>query len=291
MIPTTNEPIVLQCGDCLELLKNVESDSVSFCVTSPPYADQRKSTYGGVPPDQYVSWILPIAKEIYRVLKPDATFIVNIKEKVVKGERSCYVMDLIQALRQSRWLWTDEYIWVKRNAAPGKWPNRFRDGWERLLQFNKQKRFAMYQDSVMVERSENTVKRVAHLSANDCRRMKSKTGSAFSKTIANWVGREMVYPSNVLSMATETRNVGHSAAFPERLPEFFIKLFTQPGDLVLAPFMGSGTVGVVCKRLGRRFLGMDIIEKYVDLAKARIDAGQEKSLSFASPFENLLPLM
>lgn len=80
----------------------------------------------------------------------------------------------------------------------------------------------------------------------------------------------MVYPSNVLILATETQNRGHSAVFPERLPEFFIKLFTLPGDLVLDPFAGSGTVGAVCKRLGRRFLGMEIQQQYVDLARNRI---------------------
>jgi len=270
MTKTTNDQIVLQCGDCLELLKQVESNSVSLCVTSPPYSDQRKSTYGGVPPEKYAAWFLPIAKEIHRVLKSDGTFILNIKEKVVKGERSCYVMDLIQALRRQGWRFTEEWVWVKKNAAPGKWPNRFRDGWERLLQFNKQKHFAMHQQAVMVKRSENTVKRVAHLSENDRRRMKSKTGSSFSKTIARWVDREMVYPSNVLHMATETRNVGHSAAFPERLPEFFVQLFTQQGGLVLDPFAGSGTVGVVCKRLGRWFIGMEIVPEYVELARARI---------------------
>jgi len=270
MIQTTNDQIVLQCGDCLELLKQVESASVSLCVTSPPYSDQRKSTYGGVPAEKYVSWFLPIAKEIYRVLKDDGSFVLNIKEKIVKGERSCYVMELIQALRQSGWYWTEEYIWHKSNSTPGKWPNRFRDGWERLLQFNKQRHFAMYQRTVMVDRKENTAKRVARLSENDCRRMKSKTGSPFGKNMSRWIDREKVFPSNVLYLPTETRNVGHSAAFPERLPEFFIKLFSQEGDLVLDPFCGSGTVGVVCKRLGRRFLGIDIIEDYIELARNRI---------------------
>ena len=78
MTEVINDQIVLQCGDCLELLKQVESSSVSLCVTSPPYSDQRKSTYGGVPPDQYVAWMLPIAKEIYRVLKDDGSFVLNI---------------------------------------------------------------------------------------------------------------------------------------------------------------------------------------------------------------------
>jgi site-specific DNA-methyltransferase (adenine-specific)/site-specific DNA-methyltransferase (cytosine-N4-specific) len=102
--------------------------------------------------------------------------------------------------------------------------------------------------------------------------MKSRTGSLFGKNMSRWVGREMVYPSNVLTLPTETRNVGHSAAFPERLPEFFVKLLTQKGDLVIDPFCGSGTVGVVCKRLGRRFTGMEIMAEYVELARARIAA-------------------
>ena len=270
MTETVNDQIVLQCGDCSELLKAVESDSVDLSVFSPPYAERRKSSYGGIKAKNYVDWFLPIGRELFRVLKPTGTMVIDIKEHVENGERHSYVMDLIQALRGLGFKFTEEYIWHKTNSMPGRWPNRFRDGWERLLQFNKQKHFTMFQNAVMVKRSENTVKRVAHLSENDRRRVKSKTGSSFSKTIARWVDREMVYPSNVLLMATETRNVGHSAAFPERLPEFFIRLFTQPGDLVLDPFAGSGTTGLVCKKLGRRFLGMEIVQDFVDLAMKRI---------------------
>jgi DNA modification methylase len=263
---------VLYCGDCRVEMQRLESESVQLAIFSPPYVDQRKSTYGGIPPDKYVDWVLPIASELQRVLKSTGTMIVNLKEKVVDGERHTYVIDLIKALRQQGWRHTEEYIWVKSNSMPGRWPNRFRDGWERLLQFNKQKHFAMYQESVMVHRSENTAKRVVKLSENDFQRMKSKTGSTFGKNMSHWLGREMVFPSNVLFMATETRNVGHSAAFPERLPEFFVKLFTSPGDLVLDPFCGSGTVGVVCKKLNRRFIGIEIVPEYVALAQKRIAA-------------------
>jgi site-specific DNA-methyltransferase (adenine-specific) len=72
-----------------------------------------------------------------RVLKPTGTFILNIKEKVVNGERSTYAIELILAMKKQGWLWTEELIWHKKNCYPGKWPNRFRDAWERLLQFNK----------------------------------------------------------------------------------------------------------------------------------------------------------
>ena len=67
---------------------------------------------------------------------------LNIKENVIHGEKSSYVLELILALRRQGWLWTEEFIWHKKNSVPGKWPNRFRDGWERLLQFNNRKNSA-----------------------------------------------------------------------------------------------------------------------------------------------------
>ncbi len=97
-----------------------------------------------------MNWFLPIAKELLRVLKPTGTFVLNIKEKVVESERSTYVLELILAMKKQGWLWTEELIWHKKNSYPGKWPNRFRDSWERLLQFNKTKKFNMYQEEVMV---------------------------------------------------------------------------------------------------------------------------------------------
>ncbi|MFU8844755.1 MAG: DNA-methyltransferase [Bacteroidales bacterium] len=133
-------------GDSKEKLKVLTENSVDLIVTSPPYADQRKGTYGGIHPDKYVEWFLPISKQLLRVLKPTGTFILNIKEKVVAGERSTYVMELILAMRKQGWYWTEEFIWHKKNSYPGKWPNRFRDSWERLLQFNKEKKFHMYQE-------------------------------------------------------------------------------------------------------------------------------------------------
>ena len=130
-------------GDCKEILKSLETDSIDLIFTSPPYADQRKNTYGGISIDQYVDWFLPISNELLRILKPTGTFILNIKEKVINGERSTYVMELILEIRKQGWFWTEEYIWYKKNCYPGKWSNRFRDAWERLLQFNKDKKFNM----------------------------------------------------------------------------------------------------------------------------------------------------
>lgn len=254
--------IIPLLGDCREVLKTLPDNSIDLIVTSPPYADQRKNTYGGVPPNEYVNWFLPISLELMRVLKPTGTFILNIKERVVNGERHTYVLELILAMRRQGWLWTEEFIWHKKNSYPGKWPNRFRDSWERLLQFNKQRKFNMYQEAVMVPIGEWAKTRLRNLSRTDRVRDNSKVGSGFGKRVANWVGRDKVYPTNVLHLATETGNKGHSAVFPEALPEFFIKLFTLPGNWVLDPFMGSGTTLRVARRLNRNAIGIDIVEEY-----------------------------
>lgn len=261
-------------GDCREMLKHLPDNSIDLIVTSPPYADQRKQTYGGVRADQYVEWFLPIAAELLRVLKPTGTFVLNIKERVVEGERHTYVLELILAMRQQGWLWTEEFIWHKKNCYPGKWPNRFRDSWERLLQFNKARQFHMYQDEVMVPMGDWAKTRLKNLSETDRTRDESKVGSGFGKKIENWITRTMAYPTNVLNLATECSNRSHSAVFPEGLPEWFLKLFTQEGDTVLDPFMGSGTTLRVAKQLGRNAIGIEIMPEYVALVRSELDDKQ-----------------
>ncbi|GHU25814.1 methyltransferase [Spirochaetia bacterium] len=259
--------VELYLGDARYGLNKIAGDTIDLIVTSPPYADQRKNTYGGIAPDKYVEWFLPISQELLRVLKPTGTFILNIKERVVKGERSTYVMELILEMRKQGWLWTEEFIWHKKNCYPGKWPNRFRDAWERLLQFNKTKQFTMYQEAVMVPMGDWSKTRLKTLSDTDKIRDTSKVGSGFGKNISNWIGRDMAYPTNVLHLATECGNKNHSAAFPEELPTWFIKLFTKEYDTVMDPFMGSGTTLYAANKLKRNAVGIEIIPDYYNAVK------------------------
>lgn len=258
-------------GDCRDLLPQLPDECIDLIITSPPYADQRQHVYGGVPPDEYVEWFLPIAAECKRVLKPTGSFVLNIKERVVNGERHTYVLELILKMREQGWLWTEEYIWHKKNTYPGKWPNRFRDAWERCLHFTKQKKFKMFQEAVRVPMGEWRHARLRKLSENDLRRDESRVGSGFGKRVANWIGREWAYPTNVLHMATECYNRNHAATFPVDLPAWFIKLFTEPGDLVLDPFIGSGTTAVAAVRLGRKYLGFELNPQYVATARQRLE--------------------
>ena len=257
-----NASATLFLGDCRTELLRVPDESVDLIVTSPPYANQRASTYGGVKPADYPAWFLPIAGELHRVLKPTGTFILNIKEPAVNGERHTHVIEIILEMRKQGWLWTEEFVWHKKNCYPGKWPNRFRDAWERLLQFNKQRKFKMNQDAVKVPVGDWYENRMRNLSETDRIRDESKVGSGFGKKVENWLGRDMVYPTNVLHGATECGNRNHSAVFPYWLPEWFIDLFTDPGDTVLDPFIGSGTTAFAALDKGRNVIGIEMHEPY-----------------------------
>lgn len=265
-------------GDCRDVLRKLPDDCIDLIVTSPPYADRRNHTYGGIKPDRYVDWFIPIANELKRVLKPSGSFILNIKEIAVNGERHTYVIELILAMRNEGWKWTEEYIWHKKNCYPGKWPNRFRDAWERCLHFTRQKQFAMYQEAVRVPMGDWRHARLRNLSETDKRRDTSRVMSGFGKKIENWVGREWAYPTNVLHMATECSNKGHSATFPVSLPSWFIRLFTEPGGIVLDPFMGSGTTAIACQQTCRHFVGIEMNGEYCEAARKKLRGSEGPTL-------------
>jgi site-specific DNA-methyltransferase (adenine-specific) len=301
-------------ADSFEKTNEFMDNSIDLIITSPPYADRRKTTYDGIPPEDYVTWFLPLSELMLKKLKPTGSFILNIKENVVDGERSTYVFDLVIALQKQGWLWTENYVWYKKNATPGKWPNRFRDAWENCFHFTKQRKFAMYQDAVKVPIGDWAEKRMKSLSDNDKKRSSSATGSGFGRNVSHWADKASVFPdnvvitdersavltallqrhlvaetppsvivenmlaaldemaddSNVIYLAAESGNRQHSAAFPEKLPEFFIKLFTEERDLVFDPFLGSGTAAKVARDLGRHFIGFEVKQEYFKIALKRL---------------------
>ena len=267
-----NSHLLVINGDCADIIKSryIPHNSVNLIITSPPYADQRKDLYGGIHPDKYVSWFLPKAEQFKHALAADGSFVLNIKEKVVNGERHTYVIHLIQELKKQGWRWVDEYCWHKKNCYPGRWPNRFRDAWERCLHFTLSKNFKMRQNSVRVPMGDWSKTRLKNLSDTDKTRDASKHGNGFAKKIDNWVGRDLAYPSNVLHMATECGYQKHPATFPLALPHWFIRLFTDEEDTVLDPFAGSGTTLVAARKLNRNGIGIDINNEYCSLIKERI---------------------
>jgi len=128
--------------------------------------------------------------------------------------------------------------------------------------------------------------RLRNLSETDKTRDESNVGSGFGKNISNWLGREKVYPTNVIHLSTECNNKNHSAAFPNALPEWFIKLFTREGDVVLDPFMGSGTTILVAGRMGRSAIGIEILPEYCEIVREKIASFQYSLFDERAEYES-----
>jgi DNA modification methylase len=264
-------------GDCFEAIKKIEDGTVDLCLTSPPYADVK--SYGrGVKilhPDEYVDWLLPLMKEIHRVLKPTGSLILNINDRIVNKQRHIYVHDLIvRAVRETSLKLYDTYIWVKSGTLPTGNHRRLNDWKEYLIHFCKNEDIVKWNlDAVREPHSPNTIKRC-----------KSPVG-AFKLNVdgdgkATGRSRKIIQlnekgkiPCNVFTFPTSAAIKGkiHPAAFNIDLPIWFIKALTDEGDVVADVFAGSGTTCLAAKMLNRRFIGIEISPVYHEDAVRRIE--------------------
>jgi site-specific DNA-methyltransferase (adenine-specific) len=252
--------------DCVEGMYKLADNSVDLVVTSPPYADRRKSTYGGVTADVYNDWFIEIAHEIKRVLKPSGSFFLNIKPHCDRGERVLYVYDLILALkREVGFRFVDEFAWTK-NGMPGKFNGRFKNAFEPVYHFALEKGYTFNPYEVATEVSKESLKRYERKAGG-----KTRNGSGLN---VGFNGSTKCLPSNHLHLPQKsnqhTLQAKHPAVFPVELPEFFIKAFSNEGDIVLDPFMGSGTTAVAAVNNNRKYIGFELSEEYIEIANKRL---------------------
>jgi site-specific DNA-methyltransferase (adenine-specific) len=255
-------------GDCLSTLSDLHVTHGEFAdlfITSPPYAEQRKDAYGGIPEKDYPDWMLSVVRAGMKVLKPTGSFVINIKEHASRGIRSLYVLETILKLAKE-YRWVEEYIWYKTNPFPTGNRKRLKDGFERCLHFAKSPDYQFYPDAL---RAQSTSKWAGD---NERRKNKGahKTTNGSGMDMSRRVVSDLVRPSNVIMMPGSCLNINHPAVFPIGLPEFFIKLMTQPEDVVVDPFLGSGTTALAALGLGRQFIGIERDEGYVRLAENRM---------------------
>jgi len=282
-------------GDSRKVLPKLD-ELCNLIVTSPPYADARKKHYDGTHPDDFAKWFMTFHEPFYNALAENGNFILNIKDRVVKGVRHRFVWQTIMGLEKAGWLCIDDYIWQKTNPMPGYWPNRLRDGWEYCFHMAKIKRPFINQDAIKRPIGEWADVRLKDLNGKSAVRHNSENDSGFGRDLRKWVGKEKVLPSNVLPIAcnddpntirldlmdsdSSTSNVvslplvgfnrGHPAVFPVGLPEFFIKLMTPKDGLILDPFGGSGTTAIAALNLGRSCIIIDNNLEYCEIAASLI---------------------
>jgi DNA modification methylase len=285
LVQVTNKSIYCKiiCGDSRKVLPTLP-EKVQLIVTSPPYADARKSHYDSIHPDKYATWFMDFHKPFWDILDDEGSFVLNIKDKTVNGIRHRFVWKTIQKLEDAGWRSIDDYIWYKTNPMPGYWPNRLRDGWEYCFQLAKTTKPRMYQDNVKVPIGGWTEARLSNLKEKDRVRHNSANKSGFGRDVSYWINKDTVLPSNVLKLqeleeptpsnvidlALVGKNYQHPAVFPVGLPAFFIRLFTTEGDLVLDPFSGSGTTGIAAINLQRNSILIDNNAEYCQTAYERI---------------------
>ena len=244
----------VHCEDCVVGMRRLPDAFVDLVFTSPPYADLRD--YARIKPDDYVGWFLPAAYEIRRLLKPRGSFVLNINDRCVHGARHLYVFKLVVAMVEIvRMPLIETYIWQKPNAMPGRYGPRPKDSFEYVFWFGRTTgvKFNLASVGEPLRSRRRGAARTEHRSSG--RPMKDAAARA----------REWADPGNVIACPVAHGTSGHPARMPEALAAFFIRLATKRGDVVLDPFLGSGTTARVARALGRKFLGFEIHPEYVDL--------------------------
>lgn len=255
----------IYCVDALVGLKQLKSESINLVVSSPPYADIRKS-YSYVDPNQYVSWFTPIAKELFRALTSTGSFILNINDKCIDGERHTYVFELVLKLKELGFHFIDRMVWVKKNGVSGNGKRRS-DYFEFIFHFAKSSEYVFNVDAIRTPYAPSSIKRAqSPIKANTSNReTRELTATQYKEWKLNPLG---ALPKNVLYFKKDSGDTIHKAAFHIELPTHFIKAHSNPGDTVLDPFAGKGTTLIAAKLLNRQYIGLELKQEYVDLAKS-----------------------
>ena len=256
-------------GDCMELSKQVPDNYVDLIVTSPPYADT--VSYGDevnvFSPENYPDWILPLFKEANRFLKPTGSFILNINDRIVNGERAIYVLEtIVKIVKESGLKLYDRYIWHKKNGLPMGGEVRLNDRMEYIFHFVRDvKEFKSNIDVVRVPYAESSINR-AKTPVKAQKVAKSSGITEFTESKMMGINPLGSKPAGVFRFdnAGVLKGAKHPAPFHPQLPEFFIKWLTDKGDTVLDPFMGGGTTGNVALNMNRNYLGFEINETYLE---------------------------
>ena len=284
-------------NDSLSLLKSLPGGSVNVVLTSPPYALHFKKEYGNADKADYINWFLPFASEIFRILKDDGSFVLNIGGSYNKGTptRSLYHFKLLIALVETiGFQLAQECFWYNpaKMPMPAEWVTvrrvRIRDSVEYVWWLSKTAWPKANNRNVLKPYSKD----MQRLNQRGLRATVRPSGHNIKESFSDMDAGgsippnviEEQTPDDLLRMGNNSANDPytkkckelslkiHPARFPAALPEFFFKLLTDDGDLVLDPFAGSNTTGAVAESLGLRWIAIELVEAYLEASRFRFTA-------------------
>lgn len=250
------------CGDSLQLIPKLPEASISLVITSPPYAEQRRKNYSSVQEANYPTWTCRWMSALRPKLTPEASVIINIRPHVRGGCISDYVLRTRLALREQGWFEIDEMIWHQPDKPPLGHNQRPRRAYESLLWYSTTNR--PYADPFAAGHPMKGWGGLRSKSGIDKTPLHRGHRATSRRTTAR--------VTDVITVATGTidKYVEHPAMMPRGVVRPLIKMLSRPNQLCADPFVGSGTVPLVCQELGRRYLGIDAKREYADLARKRL---------------------
>lgn len=256
-----DDHVIIYHADCRDVLASLNFDAL---VTSPPYAEQRNGLYQGVQEADYSAWTVEWMSEAAKGLTTQGSALINIREHIAGGEMSDYVHHTRLALRAAGWNECDELIWVKPDSPPLGHAGRFRRSWERILWFSQAAQPDCWPKAVG-----QPSKRIGGLGESGARGAWVHGGNPRGERSGQARSPDIC----VVGGGTEIVVVDHPAVFPPGLAKWLIGGFSVPAQIVVDPFMGSGTTLRAAKDLGRKAIGIEIEERYCEIAARRM--GQE----------------
>ncbi|MCH2132026.1 MAG: site-specific DNA-methyltransferase [Pirellulaceae bacterium] len=283
------------CGDAYEQLQQLPDDLVDTIVTSPPYYRQRdyqspQQIGQEASVDTYVDRLVAVFSECRRVLKPTGSLWMVLGDKYINGCQLGLPWRVALALQEHEWILRSDVIWHKPNAMPSSVKTRPTTDHEYVFFMTQQQKYYYDADAI----------REPHVTFSKESRMRGGRGHFFQRGSTPEKGKnrgdsnlhdgrwdQAFHPQGrnkrtVWSISLSKVREAHFAVFPESLVETCLKASCPPGGLVLDPFLGSGTVALVARRLERHYLGIDCMPDYCDMAQRRIDALKESAIQRSS---------
>lgn len=280
----------LHAVDCLRLLKALPDDCIDLCVTSPPY--ERQPRYGNgekYERDWFEETFLEITRELLRVMKTTGHFVLNFRSRRQGAERSVLQYELVMWLRDQGWLFAEDHVWVKPSPPPGRYRQAVKDQLEYCFRFAKSDKYELFPEQLLQParwdaRDRERRRKLAH----NFERVNAPGGQGRKRVQA---GPDWVAPGNALITEPEfSRNPSrHPARFPPAIPEYFIKLCTRPGDIVLDTFAGTSTAAVVAEALHRKWLMCELDKTYCAVLPERLDDLARRIAVAPTPDRELVP--